>query len=258
MQGQDILFDSNDLQTANIVTTSIEHSDYPNKIATSYPIAHANASVIPFINYSSKTITIGGMLTTSSIQATDALIDTFKGYFNTNGANLDIAYNGVYRRYLATATDIKITRPGGLSYATFTVTFFCLNPFGKNTTSSSLLSASGRTLSTYSDNISITGTAPLQQPIITLTYTAITGGTSQNVTVGNSNNGQQLTVTRTWSTGDVLTIDVTQKLATVNGTMVDYSGAFPEFPPGNQTISYSDGFTTRTFNISVVYYAQWL
>jgi hypothetical protein len=77
---------------------------------------------------------------------------------------------------------------------------------------------------------------------------------SAYVQFGNSNNGQAVTVNRSWSDGDVLVIDCGGKTVTVNGANVNFSGAFPEFPPGAQTLYYNDSFSSRTVTISSVYY----
>jgi hypothetical protein len=258
MDGTSISFDSHSLQTSSIIPQGIDHFSGPTKKMSMYGIAHANYSAIPFLNYPSKTIVVSGRLDADSITGLDALIDTFKSYFTGKDKNLDIGYNGSTRRYICTPESPQIDRPGGLAWANFSVTFDCTYPFGRDTSTSSLLSASSRTGAIYNDTITVSGTAPFQYPLITITYTSITGGSNVSVVVGNNANGQTLTITRTWATNDVLVIDVLNKTATVNSSLVDFTGAFPEFPPGTQSMSYSDGFTARSFDISITYYPMWL
>jgi hypothetical protein len=258
MAAGDISFDSNNLQTASILTQDIKHEGLPTKDAKIYSFSHANKSSIPFVSYPQRSISVKGVLNGSSIANLDSIIDTFKNYFLGTDKNLDIGYNGSTRRYIATAANILVDRPGGLLYANFQVDFICSQPFGRNTATTSALSATGRTLSGYTDPHTFLGTAPYQLPLITITITAVTGGASF-LYFGNSANGQGITITdQTFIAGDVVAIDCDLKTVTKNGVAIDFIGAFPEFAPGAQTFSYSDGFTTRTFNITVAYYPMYL
>lgn len=164
-------------------------------------------------------------------------------------ASLDIDYNGGIRRYIATATNIDVDRPDNLVSAAFTVTFTCTQAFGQDVNQTTIMNASGRTLGVYNDSYTFLGTAPYQSPVFTIGYTAVSTGT-QSVVVGNNNNGQQITVTRVWTAGDVLVIDSTTSNVTVNSLPASFTGAFPLFSPGNGSVGYIDSFTTRTFNIA--------
>lgn len=248
-----LTYDSNSLQTANIVTEDIDHFDLPAKDAKAYGLAHANRSKIPFVSYPSKIIKITGTLSDTSISAVDTLVDTFKGYFIGQDKNLDIDYAGSTRRYIATVNSISIKRPGGLAWATFEVEFICTLPFGETTANTTILNVSGRTNSSYSDNYTFAGNAPTQWPVFTVTYTALSANATDTVIIANDTTGQAISVTRAWLVNDVLEIDVVNKTVKVNGTPVDFSGAFPEFAPGAQTIDYSDTFISRTFSYNIVY-----
>jgi phage-related protein len=253
-----VSFDGNSLQTANIVSNTIQHAGLPTKRAQSYALSHANASKIPFVEYPTKPISITGTLVSDNVADMDALIDTFNSYFINQDANLDIDYNGGTRRYIATATNMELDRPGNLAWANFTVTFTCSQPFGQNTTTSTALSASGRTSSNYNDNFTFVGSAPVQQVVATITLASVTDASGGHIIFGNQATGQQITIQRTWSAADVLVIDCAAKTVTVNGTAVEFSGAFPLFVPGAQTLTYLDNLTARNFSISVVYYPMYL
>lgn len=258
-----ISFDGNNLQTANILTQDIKHESLPTKDARVFTLAHANASAIPFVSYPSRSIRISGVIMGSSISDLDTRLDAFKAYFLGTDKNLDMDYGGTTRRYIATVTALSIDRPGGLLYALFDIDFICTQPFGRDTSTTSISSGfspsgTGRTAATYTDSYTFLGNAPYQLPIITITLTAVTGGTNQYIQFGNGGNGQAVLVQRTWAAADVLVIDCTQKTITVNGIPTAFSGAFPEFPPGSQSLQYTDSFTTRTFTISAVYTKAYL
>jgi hypothetical protein len=258
MAGTSISFDSNSLQTANILTQDINHASLPTKNASPFAISHANKSTIPYINYPSKQITISGEINGTSIADLDTRIDTFKSYFIGANKNLDIGYNSGTRRYTATVTDISITRPGGLFYATFSVTFFCIYPFGLDTSQTTALSAGPRSNSTYSDAFTVAATAPYQLMIATITYTAAVGAGLRTMTFGNSATGQQITINRGFLSTDVVVIDCTASTVMINGALFDFAGGFPQFGTGAQTMTYNDTLDSRTFSISVVYTGMWL
>lgn len=249
-----ISFDSHDLQTSTILTAVIDHEGMPEKDAKLYAIAHANKSAIPFVNYPSRKISIAGKVVGTSIADLDSKLDTFRSYFNSKDANLDIGYNGGTRRYIATAMPPKITRPFGLAVANFTIEFVCTQPFGQNTSATSALSASGRTSGSYSDSHTFLGTAPFQLIVATITINSVTGGDSF-ITLKNDGNDQGITIFgQTFANGDVLVIDCKERTVTLNGDEIDFLGAFPEFPPGSQDIGYEDGFSARNFDIDIDYY----
>ena len=248
-----VSFASNSLQTANIIVSDVDHYGVPTKDVKIYPLAHANRSKIPYSSFPTKTIPVSGTIVGTSPADLDNQIDIFKSYLNGTEQNLDIGYNGSTRRYIATLNSCSIERPNGLVKAKFKIEFICSSPYGMNTTTTTALSAAGRTLNTYSDSYTFIGTAPYLAPIATITYSAITG-TTGSVSWGNGGTGQQITVTRTWATTDILVIDCGAKSVKVNGVDVNFTGAFPEFPPVvSSAMQYNDSFTTRTFGISVVY-----
>lgn len=259
-----ITFNTFDLQTysaatrVGIITDKILHNDIPDKDVALLALANSNGSVIPYSAYPSKKITISGTIKGSSEADIDTRMDTFKAYFNGRDKNLDIVYAGTTRRYIATANAIAVERQNIGYFARFNVTFVCSNPFGLATSTTSALNASGRTSSGYTDSHTFIGSAPCQLPVITITYSAVSGGASF-VQFGNNTNGQSIMITdQTWVATDVLEIDTVNKTVKKNGVEIDFMGAFPEFAPGSQSFAYSDGFTTRTFAITVNYTPMYL
>lgn len=259
-----ITFDSNNLQTyspathVGIITNGIEHTNLPDKDIALFALANTNQSVIPYVGYPVKKITIKGAIVGSTSADVDSRIDSFKQYFLGKDKNLDIEYNGTTRRYCATVNTISVQRQQKALWAEFQIEFICTLPFGKNTAATTALNQSGRTNSGYTDPYTFLGTAPFQLPVFTITYSAVTGGASF-VQIGNSGNGQSIMITdQTWAAADVLEIDVANRTVKKNGVEIDFLGAFPEFAPGAQNFSYSDGFTTRTFTELVTYYPMYL
>lgn len=260
----DLSFNTNDLQTfdrdtqTGINTNVIEHTNLPDKVAEIFAKADANSSVIPTINYPSKKVSIGGTIHGSTQADLDSRIDTFKGYFNGKDKNLDITYGSTTRRYIATANTISVQRQQNALFATFAIEFICSQPFGVDTTATTFINEANHTSSTYTESFTALGSAPYQLPVFTITIDALTGA-GDFVQISNDNNDQGIMVYGIGLTaGDVIEIDCYNRTVKVNGTEVDYFGTFLELEPGAASITYTDGFTTRTVDIVATYYKRWL
>lgn len=260
----DISYNANNLQTYNrstrvgINTNTINHTNIPDKVAELYAKADANGSNIPAINYPSKKVTISGTIHGSTQDDLDVRIDAFKAYFNAQNANLDIDYAGSTRRYIATANTVGIERQQKQLWAAFTIEFICTQPFGQDTSSTSIANSQNYTSSSLNVTPTIDGSAPYQLPVFTITIDAFTGA-GDYLQISNDNNNQQILVYGLGLlAGDVIVIDSVNRKVTRNGTEVDYYGTFLELKPGANSITYTDGFTTRTVDIVGTYYKRWL
>lgn len=262
----DVSFNSNDLQTydpatdTGIITNVIDHTDGPDMVMGLYGLADADGSSIPAINYPSKPIALAGAIKGSSQADLDDRIDTFKGYLTGKDKNLDLAYgSGGTRRYIATAGTPKIQRRQNSYIALFQVPITCTNPFGLDTSASTLFAThTGSTVATFTETPTVGGNAPFQLPIFTITLTAITGA-GDYVLISNDNNNQEILIYGMGLVnGDVLVIDCEQRIVTLNGDEIDYSGTFLELEPGANSITYTDGFTTRTVTVAASYTKRWL
>lgn len=182
MAATNAVYDGNSLQTANILTQSIDHFSIGTKTLNAQPLAHGNKSVIPFIDYPNKTILISGIIIDTTIAALDNRLDVFRAYFNGQDKNLDIDYGSGQRRYIATISDLKIERPNGLLYAKFEINFFCIYPFGYDTTATTLINDTAQTAVTYAPTCTFTGSAPIQKPVLTYTLISFTTGGANLVT----------------------------------------------------------------------------
>lgn len=261
----DLTYNSNDLQTytrsseVGIITNSILHTSLPDKVMGLFGLADADGSSIPAINYPSKKINIAGVIKGSSQADLDSRIDTFKGYFTGKDKNLDITYGASTRRYIATANAVSVVRQQRALFAEFQVEFLCTNPFGLDTSTTNLWTAKNNfTSATFTETPTVGGNAPFQLPVITITIDALTGA-GDYVQISNDNNNQELMIYGlSLTAGDVIVIDCVERTVTINGDEVDYYGTFLELEPGANSITYTDGFTTRTVDVSAVYTKRWL
>lgn len=260
----DLTFNSNDLQTFNrttkvgINTNEILHTDVPQQIADLLAIADTDGSVIPDINYPSRIVKISGTIHGSTQADLDDRIDTFKGYFRGKDKNLDITYGSSTRRYIATKNALGISRQDHALFARFSVEFICTNPFGLDITETVITSTLNYTSATKTVTPTIGGTAPYQLPVITITIDALTGA-GDYISVANDNTNQEMLIYGLgFVAGDVLIIDCVNREVTLNGNPIDYNGTFLAFEPGAASLTYTDGFTTRTVDIEAEYVKRWL
>lgn len=263
MNGE-LTYNSNDLQTFNPVTrvgintNVIKHTDVPEAVAELYIIASANDSDVPNEEYPSRRIVLGGTIHGSSQADLDSRIDTFKGYFAVRKKNLDITYGGSSRRYVVLkANAVGIDRMDKALFATFSVELVC-KPFGIDITPTSIMSQTNFTSATHTVTPTIGGTAPYQLPVFTITIDALTGAGDYLQVSNDTNNQQILLYGLSLTAGDVIIIDSVNRVVTVNGDEVDYTGTFIELQPGTSSVTYTDGFTTRQVDITAEYYKRYL
>lgn len=256
-------YNSNSLNTyspstrVGISITDIQVTDLPDKITPIAPLAATDGNVPSRATYPRKRVVLEGFVAGSTENDLDARIDALKAIFSQDSKNLDIYYNGASRRYVGVVDSMPVPRRQRGMFATFTVVLTC-QPFGSDTSSTSLFSAANYTSDAYTATPTIGGTAPIQLPIFTITIDAKTGA-GDFIQLANDNNGQIMLIYGLGLTdGDVLVIDSVTKTVTLNGNQVDVYGTFITLEPGASSITYTDGFTTRTVDISGVYYKRYL
>lgn len=253
-----ISFNSNDLQTDNIVVSQIDISEFPDVNVTVFEIAHANRSNVMTDGYSGRKINLRGSLSHDTLTQFETLLDTFKGYFTGKNKALDVEYAGSTRRYMATRTGGALPREGGLMDSDFQLQFTCSSPFGIDIASTNLASVTGATTSPSTTSLTIGGNAEYQYPEIEITVVAATNTTGATVSISNNNNGQVCNITRNWTAGEVITLTPAEQLVEVDGDEVEFTGAVPIFNKGSGAISISDTFDSRTYNYEVDQYRYWL
>lgn len=172
--------------------------------------------------------------------------------------DLILRQSNTQRKYIASYSDSIVKADGG-SHIEIDLIFVTSDHFGYDISSSLLTQITNFTSGNKTETIQVGGTAPFQLPVITLTYSAI-GSTadSRNVTIGNGALGMAVSITRTWTNGDVIAISAVDGTVKVNGVNVTYTGAIPEFAPGVGYLTYNDTFTSRTFSATVTYTKRYI
>lgn len=255
--GVNVWFNNNWINSVTgLLLVSVNPYAPPRRILNTATIARAEKVTVSSAFYNQKMVFVKAAISRPGRELMEQSIDELSAMLHGKEKYLVIMQSGASRRYLATLDGIETTEAKG-GHCMLTIRFACSDIFGYDVAYSTLINLSALTAATRNENITVAGSAPWQLPVITVTYTALSGGTSKTVTIGNNNTGQAITVTRTWATNDILEIDSLNRTVKVNGIEVTYSGAFPELALGSGQIGYFDNLTTRTFNYNVKYYKRY-
>jgi hypothetical protein len=268
-----VSFDSRDLATyVNGLSVLASNPYQPGKRnVVGYNIARTDKVKNDSAFWGGRVVTVHIGITRATRDLAESSFDTLMSYIQGREKDLILKQSGATRRFVATLSDIVWSESGG-AYLEFDLVFECSDAFGYDVAYTQLLQVNAYVSANKTDLLGgsngIGGSARTQVPLITLTYTSVTGGTSATVYIGNDTTGQRIAITRTWVTGDVLTIDAcgidnsgATKLSPtvkVNSVEVAFTGAIPEWAPGVGYISYADTFTNRIMGLNVKHYQRWV
>lgn len=252
------IFDNVDLTTVNGLTVLATNPYLPAKRKINISeLAQSDKSKTSSAFFTDRKINIRVGIQRDNRAQLEASIDSLMSILQGQEKQLVLAQSGTQRTYTATYSDYSVNIHGG-AYCELDLLFATSAHFGYDTTLTQLVYAAGATLYNRTDSFTVGGSAYYQTPIIKVTISAVTGGTTSDVILKNPANGQAVTVNRTWVAGDLLVVDSQNKTVTVNGSNVDFSGAIPEWRLGVGYLQYTDGFLTRTVTIYAYYYKRWV
>lgn len=225
----------------------------PSRNLNRAKLARADKSLLTSAEYTEKTITITGIVTGDDKNEIESRFETLKGVLQVPEGIVRVEQAGDQVEY--TGTMSGMTQQDFGKHLKFTLSILCSNPIGRSRTVSTLLTATN-TGPSYSHSITVLGSYRAS-PIIKVTIDSLTGGTNKTIQVLNSDTFQGISITRTWTAGEILTVDSFNKIVEVNDVAVDYNGVFPTFFPGLRTFQYIDDFTTRSVDIEITYNKQY-
>lgn len=242
------IFNDIDLTTISGLTVLKTNPYRPTKRNVSVSdLVRSNKSKINSAFYNEKTISVTVEITRNTRALMESSLDSLMALLQPIDKTLVLSQSGGLRKYYCTYEDNIVNEDAeGGSYIELELIFRCSDRFGYDINPSLLLQFSGYTSNYRSDQLTFGGSALWQVPVITLTFSALTSGTTKTVTIGNGNTGQNLVVTRTWVAGDVISVDAYNRSVTVNNAEVAFTGAIPEFNKGFGYWYFSDTLGSRT------------
>lgn len=225
---------------------------------TNTPVARANKSVTSSAFNRERRLQVTVSIGQDTRELLDLAIDKLKTILQGLEKTLILDYGGGLRQWTATWDNNMAFSDMAGGHATIVIPFIAADGHGYDTSTTSLVN-SILTGASRTENVFFAGSAERQQPIITVTLTSVTSGTSHGITLTNPATGQAIVINRTaWAAADVLVVDVAARTVQVNGTNVAFTGPFPEWALGAGTLQYADTFTSRKFTLNVIYRKRYI
>ena len=229
---------------------------YPSRKLNTAQIAGRNKSALTSAWFTERKLNVVCEIGRNTRELFDESVDQLYAILQGKEKALVISYGSSTRQFTATVSNIGISDVMG-GHGVLDIEFSLADPFGQ-AVASNTLSNTVRSGASSTENIVVEGTAEKQQPIITITISALTGGTAKYVKVGNPATSQEITISRDYTAGDVIVINENAvNPVTVNGNPVDFTGAIPSWAPGAGTVSYEDNLTTRTRTFNMIQYKRY-
>lgn len=247
MKSYSVKFNSNELsEIPGVWLYNYDATTLPTRDTKIHKIARRSLSIITSAEYSDKSIPVFMRVCSGDRQDTEATLTQIKGMLQPPNGVLEVEQSGGQYQYTATMNEFNIEWDS--SYAYVTIVFIASTPVATSATQSTLFNFSTTSQSDGASFI-VTGSY-ISEPVISLTYSAVTGGTGASISVFNASTNQGITITADITPSTIITIDSANYVVMVNGASVDFEGMFPVFPPGSQRIGYSDTLTARNVSIS--------
>ena len=258
MSAYPVTFESYDINDIpGLIITRLPSYKVGNRDLSVHRKAQAHGSVNTGAFYQDKLIDIACEIGRDTRALLETSLDLLHLKLQTKNGSLIVPQAGANREYTATLESTSVANVQG-GHAEVTLTFRCSDPFGKDTTNTTLHNASGITVAQQDFGLTVGGTAELQLPVFTITFTSLSGGSNATVTLENLATGETIEIQRTWANADVLVVDIAEKTVQVNSTDVDFDGLITGFSPAQHTLRYVDTLTGRNISFNAVYKKRYI
>lgn len=246
-----LTYDGFNFVSNGCVITNIDHLRLAPRNNQLETLANRDGAVLVQSHLGTKPILIEGYYDGPTAASAQVMYDTLAQALNRQERPLIIPHANSVRRYTATPENVILSEPKGLNRLTFSFEFVVPRGSAVEQVATELFDS---TILTASSTIqmAIEGSV-VARPLITLTFTSVTGGTGKTVSVRNARDYVGLTFTRDFVTGDVISIDSENFQIYVNGVITEPDGRMPTWAPGMGALFYSDTFTNRQVQITASY-----
>jgi hypothetical protein len=252
-----IKFDNVEILTTAYMPQYAKHETAPDRVLNTLPLAREDGEVLISERYNRKIITLRGTLKATTQANLDTAIDGFKELFSRPEKNLDVAWAGGTRRYVATCVRHSFDRDHYHTTALpWSAEFVVASGIGKDTTAT--LARDEAALTTddedvegdfiAEDTFTLSGSkAP--EPVITLEIVDAASN-MKGIEYTNLDTNERIIINRNvdWSaaTGKQIKIDCENKrvldnLATDDFVEGPFHGVFPRFKLGTNNVRIRSG-----------------
>jgi hypothetical protein len=192
-------------------------------------------------NFSTKDITISGLIKGTTISDLENNIDTLKRNVMVTNATLDMDYAGAYRRYIVDCSACTVSREHyNVTFVPFEVKFIASDPpFAKDITAiggseilNDIFSSENITSESVSDSFTVEGSA-IPKAKVRYKFDAI--GDISSIDFINLSTSKQINIATAFTSGDELLIDHDNLNVTLNGEPIEFEGVFPSLKLGSNS-----------------------
>lgn len=254
-----ISYNSLSLQDTTYRTEKIEHLEMPRRNVNVEARSRRDGQVFVSGFFGSRRIRVRGHIVAASASALKTALDALQAKLNSEGATLDIGYGGGTRRYANVVVERQDIPKESYHYTfvPFDITFLVPSGVGEDTTATTEDDA-GLSSSPITQALTLTGSAdPL--PVITITVNSATAFTI--LKVKNDTTGEEIIVGPTaasFAALDEIEIDCENMTVKLNGTEKDFTGVFPTWQPGSNTLRITTVATAFNLDWEFVYTPRYL
>jgi len=246
MKNLSVKFNSNDIsEIQGVWLYNYDATTLPERDVKIHKIARRSLSIITSAEYSQKAIPVFLRVCSGDRQDTEATLTQIKGLLQPQNGTLEVQQSGEQYQYTATMNEFNIEWDA--SYAYVTIIFIASTPVASSVATNNLFSLD-TTLGSDGASFIVNGSY-IAEPLTAITINAVTGGTG-SLSIFNASTNQGITISGSFSDGDIIEIDSNNYTVLVNGASTDFEGLFPVFPPGSQRVGYSDTFSSRDVSIT--------
>ena len=241
-----VQFNGTDINNVVYISENTTHDSAQSRSISSFKIARRDGEKLVSAFWGSKEIDINGYIVGTSQADFESKADALKSLLANQASNLDILYNGITRRYIATATEVKINRDSdNIDWSPYSVKFLVPLGVGMDTSETTALNKSGIVATTDTETLTFNGSYN-PKPRHRINFTA--KGNADVIRVQNTTTGNYMDVDlgSVGSLNDFIEINEENQTVLRSGNIpVNYRGVFPSVAPGSNNLElfvYGNGY----------------
>jgi len=257
-----VMFNGTDLSDiATFIPRDTDHQMAPGRDMNMLKTARSDGSKLISSWWKEKYIVLNGYIQQDTQATLENKIDAFKATLSYPAGTLSYSWDasGTREYQNATVSDLKIIRDSDhRDWCEFSVTF--LVPSGKGfSTVAENISYPGYTAATKSFTWTIEGSATAH-PIFTIQLFTVASFTNIALESTSDFFGETHTLNfpAAYNSGDVLVVDFGTFEVTLNGSPLDYTGAWPTFGIGDNDVVITFTSASHTVNIDATYFPEYI
>lgn len=242
----DVKFNDNNLaEVPGVFLYYYDSTTLPTRDTKIHKLARRSLSIVTSAEYVEKNIPVYMEVCSGSRHQTEQTIINIKGLIQPQNGDLVVEQGNDFLKYTATMNEFNIEWEGATAWVE--IVFLSSTPVAESVEKKSLFSFS-TTFSSDGASFFVDGSF-VSEPTITVVLNTVTGG-SGSFSIFNAATNQGITISDSFTSGDIIEINSSNYTVLVNGANTDFEGLFPVFPPGAQRVGYSDTFTTRNTTVT--------